>query len=348
MSDFPTANFSGTDDGLFTVAEIRQLMAAEFDRALRYQYPLVFMAIGVDRIDHLKDLYGFESKAVILRSVTDLLQSVSRTADFLGCLVEDRILTLFPYTPPAGAAAIANRLLSGARELKFDGDGHTLQVTLSVGASHNQTSTPLSYEDMIRTGEAALAEARGGGGDRYLVREPKLLSPESAPIPLPVPSPVTPAPAPPAAPPQAPPLSSPDPRQEGELFERLRDFLSEHTIAKPDVRGMEKEILDSVLKVLRDEREKSREQREAKAPDPHAEQIELMHRRISKLSGMLDRTEGELRRLAGKSTQADQGIASIYDEVQGIADDENDSDLKKEMMAQIFQANLDLKVRSGL
>lgn len=345
MSDFPTANFSGTDDGLFTVAEIRQLMAAEFDRALRYQYPLVFMAIGVDRIDHLKDLYGFESKAVILRSVTDLLQSVSRTADFLGCLVEDRILTLFPYTPPAGAAAIADRLLSGARELKFDGDGHTLQITLSVGSSHNQTSTPLSYEDMVRTGEEALAEARAGGGDRYLVREPKLLSPEPGAIRLPTPGPVAPAPA---TRPAAPPLTPPDPSREGELFERLKDFLSEHTVTKPDVRGMEKEILDSVLKALRDERDKSREQRETKTADPHAEQIELMHRRISKLSGMLDRTESELRRLSGKAAQKDEGIASIYDEVQGIDDDESDSGLKKEMMAQIFQANLDLKVRSGL
>ncbi len=351
MSDFPTANFSGSDDGLFTVAEIRALMEAEFDRALRYQYPLVFMALVVDRLEHLQDLYGYESKGVILRSVTDLLQSVSRSSDFLGCLVEDRVLVLLPYTTPQGADAIARRLLSGARSLKFDGDGNMLQVTVSIGASHNQGDSPHAYVDLIRTAESALTEARAEGGDRYLVRE-------AAPPPtrLRRRSDARGGPSPHSAPGAAPtPLPATDPSEEAALFDRIREYL----VLQGDLpgsgatrsEGLEQEIVSSVVKAIRMEREAERADQVAQPP-PQAQpapanagdndRLELLERRLSKLSDSLSSTEQVLTRIA-QTGAPDEGIASIYRGVQGLSDDEPEGERKQEMMSQIFQANLELQ-----
>ena len=39
----------------------------------------------------------------------------------------------------------------------------------------------------------------------------------------------------------------------------------------------------------------------------------------------------------------DDGIASIYRDVQGLSSDEANAEAKKEMMAQIFQANVLLR-----
>lgn len=337
MSQFPTANFTGTDDGLFTVAEIRRLMAAEFDRSLRYQYPLVLMAIGIDRLDHLQDLYGFESKAVILRSVTDLLQAVSRSSDFLGCLVDDHILAMFPHANPEGASLISRRLLSGSRKLKFDGDGHTLQVTLSVGASHNQTVTPHGYEELTRAAQEALTQARAGGGDRYVVREPSLIK-------------------------DGPPASSPGTGQirvesvreavpilteedQVELFDRIRAYLVAQGDLVPaggpniDGKSIEKEILSNVLESLRKEHPPA----SSAAPD-QSRQIQLLERRIQKLSDSLTSTEAALRTV--QTAPSDSGVPSIYKTIQGLGDTDPNAESKKAMMAQIFQANRELRVKS--
>ena len=354
MSDFPTANFSGNDDGLFTVAEIRALMEAEFDRALRYQYPLAFMALVVDRLEHLQDLYGFESKAVILRSVTDLLKSVSRSSDFLGCLVEDRVLILLPYTTTEGAEAIARRLISGARTLQFDGDGNMLHITVSIGVSHNQGATPHTYADLVQTAEGALGQARSEGGDRCIVKE---AAPPAARLRRRTDS----TPAAPAA---------PSPTDEVALFDRIREYL----VLQGDIppggaatrsEGLEKEIVSSVIKALRIEREAERQAeqaRETEAPPAPAQpqpqvqaqpqgdpaedrRLELLERRLTKLSDSLSSTERTLSKIA-QAGAPDEGIASIYREVQGISEDEPDSERKREMMSQIFQANLDLHERT--
>ena len=102
MSGFPSVNFSETEEGLFSPAEVRRLMRVEFDRAKRYGYPAAAMLVEVDRLEYLHDLYGWESKQEILRSVIRLLRSTTRDSDFLGCMHADRILVVFPHTPVHG------------------------------------------------------------------------------------------------------------------------------------------------------------------------------------------------------------------------------------------------------
>ena len=84
MSAFANATFSSSQADLFTPEEIRTLMRGEFDRAQRYRFPIVCMMVGVDRIESLSDLYGYDSKRDILNSVSDLLKGVTRASDFLG------------------------------------------------------------------------------------------------------------------------------------------------------------------------------------------------------------------------------------------------------------------------
>ena len=167
-----TESHSPADRSLFTLAQIQHLMRVEFNRAQRYDYPIVCMLIAIDRLGHLRDLYGFEAKEDILEGVVGLLKSGTRSSDFLGRMADDRLLAVVPHTPPEGADVLARRLLEGARALSFVADGRTIQVTLSIGASHNSGGSTLFFDAMLASAEDALAEAAAQGGDRIEVLDP--------------------------------------------------------------------------------------------------------------------------------------------------------------------------------
>lgn len=74
----------------------------------------------------------------------------------------------------------------------------------------------------------------------------------------------------------------------------------------------------------------------------HLRQIDLLERRIAKLSLQLKGTEANLRRIAAMKN-VDLGIGSIYHGVQGLADEDEAREAKKTLLQAIFQANLELK-----
>jgi hypothetical protein len=76
--------------------------------------------------------------------------------------------------------------------------------------------------------------------------------------------------------------------------------------------------------------------------EAHRRQIDILERRIAKLTHLLEETEDNLRRIAGMKG-IDPGMSSIYRTVQGLSSHEEAFALKKQLMKKIFQANLDLK-----
>ena len=72
-------------------------------------------------------------------------------------------------------------------------------------------------------------------------------------------------------------------------------------------------------------------------------QIDLLERRVRKLAALLEMREEELQRLL--ADPGEQGIASIYERVQGIQEDGPRGDLKRLLMSKIYEANLKLQER---
>lgn len=159
----------GTAD-LFSLTQIRHLMRVEFGRAQRYGYPVTCLMIEVDRLGYLRDLYGYEMKENVLEDVIELLQAQTRSCDFLGRQMDDRLMAVLPHTPADGGTVAAERLLSAARALSFEGDGRDLHITLSVGQAHYENDNTLFFDELVDAAEAALNQASGAGGDRLVAR----------------------------------------------------------------------------------------------------------------------------------------------------------------------------------
>lgn len=172
MSEVRSGEFQEAESSLFSLSQIMHLMRVEFGRAQRYGYPLTVLAIAVDRIGHLRDLYGYDAKEAILDQVGRTLIAETRTCDFLGRLMDDRLLAVIPHTGSDGAQVLAQRLLAGVRTLKFESGPKEVRVTISIGATALSDARTMFFDTLVATAESALAEAAEAGGDRLVMRDP--------------------------------------------------------------------------------------------------------------------------------------------------------------------------------
>jgi diguanylate cyclase (GGDEF)-like protein len=341
MPEFQTVRLSDTGHSLFSAADVERLMRAEFDRARRHKHPLVVMLVAVDRLVQLQDLYGWESKEEILRAVVSMLRATMRDSDLLGLTQDDRLLLVFPHTLPESAALLARRLTTGARKLRFDRDGRTLRVTLSVGGANNRQPGEPSFETLVAVAAEGLSVADAAGGDRYVEtelyqlherRERQREKARAAAGEAPGPEPIVVA------------VPGPEPLQGGLPALSPEDPVGQALIELLAAQGFDGQHLvgiapEDVARAIRRSLEQKRAQQAAPlpaagpAPDKD-EQIDVLERR-----GM---TEEELRRVAAMKG-VEFGLPSIYKTVQGLRGHESNYERKKDMMRTIFQANLELK-----
>lgn len=312
MPLLPFASLSTPEQGLFSPEELRSLMEKELSRSRRYGYEMVLLSIGVDRIDSLGDIYGHDSKAHVIEEIVRLLTASTRSCDYLGCLMGDRILALFPHTTEIGAKSISNRLIAATHELEFSADGPQVSVTVTVGIAEPDKDRDL--EALISKATEACRDGQEAGGDRWLVWE-------------------APAPAP-ALSQSAPDLSKLDPTTMSALMDemlkaKMRKIFESMGEKFPDLAGRDSEVLALALKKMTSDRHHQ------------DEKLDVLERRIARLSHNLGLTDEQLQR-AMEMGVIETGIASINDGTQGLNDSSADHQLKKDMMSAIYEANKEI------
>lgn len=101
---------------------------------------------------------------------------------------------------------------------------------------------------------------------------------------------------------------------------------------------LEQKLMELVMDVVSGERQAAETARKALQD----RDVENLQRRIKKLNDTLAQTEQRLQQVAAMK-QVDGGISSIYREVQGLDANGEQVGKKKELMADIFKANLKLQ-----
>lgn len=331
MSEFHTSSFRGAAAGLFTKAQIEDLMRVEFERSQRYGYPAVCFVIAVDRLDGLQDLYGSESRAEILLSVVEVLTSRTRASDFFGCLDDDRIVALISHMDMDAAEALAQRVLRGCRGLEFQSDGRTLRVSVSIGLAHTGERPPEGYDDLREIADTGVEVALAAGGDRVIARaglqaelEDLQTELEEATLTLQVEQEAL-----------VEETEEVRERKEALVLSQIEEIFSSGLEDSPEAQRIRAEM----MALARAQAEGDRERVIAEKVREHTGTIELLERRISKLTAALGATEEELVRVA-RLKDVDLGLSSIYRTVQGVSQEDTQADRKLDMMKDIFEANV--------
>lgn len=343
MANTATLSFSRNGRGLFTREEIQSLMQIEFERAARYTYPIACMLIEVDHLSQIQTVHGHESKEEVLFSVIDLVKKATRAGDLLGYIVDDRLMAVIPHTHPVAAKALAERLLTGARELVFSLDDRTIRITLSIGLSHNQDPGAKSFGTLARVAEEGVSVAENAGGDRCVQTELyQLYEKERTPV------------------------SREDiedllTRAEAMGYrQRLEGLVAGGEDLEAAAGRVADEIIDRAVADARQGWEQEVEELRAQVADKVANgpsgsagdssaeaesykrEVEQLNRRLAKLTASLELTEQEIVRLR-QLKDVDDGVQSIYREVQGLDTSDARNEIKKELMGEIFKANLHLQ-----
>ena len=321
-----------------SVGQMLHLMQLEMERAQEHGFPISCLMIG---LDHEGDEDAQSYRRERLTEVFRLLKVVTFRKKVRGLGLTERrfVLALFPHAKPNQAAEIADELIGSFRERGLQAQNsaglvHSRACTISVGIGHNSHMGPMSFQILIEEAEAGLCFAKANGGDHSVqLRD----------------------------------VESELDRLREELEVTIREFKAQSETQTREQAGAEEDwgraLIGKIVQAFNDQPEQSasvvrveravihlvksevgrwQEISASRHVSDSQVQIELLERRIEKLTEHLDKTEAELRRVAAMKA-IDSGIASLYDSVQGLSSSDSDFERKNEMLKGIFEANFALQ-----
>lgn len=160
------ARSSAQAGSVLGLTQIQQLAKLEFARAKRYKYPITVAVCRIDRIDSLADLYGQDSRSLLMDELVKLYACRGRMTDILGRLGEERLLWILPHTGASAALVAAERIRRGVEELEISSGKKLLRVSLSIGLASFAAGDTLFLDSLVYQAERALERAQDSGGNR--------------------------------------------------------------------------------------------------------------------------------------------------------------------------------------
>lgn len=171
MAEHDSVESFSSEAGLFSYAQILHLLKIEFSRARRYGYPLTCCLFQVDRLENLKDLYGYKVRDKIEETTVSIVHQLSRSSDFLGKIGE-RMIMILPHTDDEGVRILMDRVRQKVRDTAFDVDGRPVQVTISAGIATYRDRNTLFFDSIIKNAESTLNQVVARGGNGVAVHSP--------------------------------------------------------------------------------------------------------------------------------------------------------------------------------
>lgn len=312
-------------------AQMLHLMRLEVDRAIRHEYAISCMVIGLDGYD-AEELRGH--RHTLLPAVFHQLKEVTFHNDVrgLGLWTDQFVFAVFPHVTPERIGELAAEMIARAENVPAPAEDAP-EPTLSIGVSHNLHPGPVSFELLVEESETGMGLAASGGGNRVVQardveREIDRLRAEVE-------------------------------RQIADIHEHqealfgdsdLEDSWGKNLVAQtialferePDQSEGVLRLQKEVIALIKGEVERWRNSSTVTKLVESQSQIEVLERRVAKLTDSLGLTENALNKVASMKN-IDLGVSSIYRTVQGLNPEDGQADQKKAMLTSIFEANLELQ-----
>lgn len=146
------------------------ILQREYNRALRYSYPMSLIMLDLDNFKQCNDRFGHTAGDEVLRVVGEVLRKNLRDSDIPARYGGEEFAVILPHTPLTGARVAAERIRKLVEQLKFHfGDPPVeYQITISGGVAA-LGPTILSPDDIVRAADEALLRAKEKGKNRIEV-----------------------------------------------------------------------------------------------------------------------------------------------------------------------------------
>ncbi len=313
--------------------QMLHLMRLEVERALRQRYPISCLMFG---LDGFVDSELLLHRKVLMPLFFQELKAVTFERDIrgLGIWTEGFELAVFPHVAPEDLQELAQALLERARSVRHETLPASVPISISIGISHNLHPGEVSFASMVEEAEGGMGLARTAGGDR--IGEWRAVETELEKLKVELEH-------------QLKEIAEVqdkifgDQKEEEDLFGRnlvtkvLTLFQDESDHSEAVVR-LEKEV----IALLKTELAAWSQTSSASKLLASQKQIENLERRVAKLTESLSATESALKQIAA-AKNIDLGVASIFRNVQGLTLEDALYEAKREMLKNIFEANVALR-----
>ncbi|MFL6657970.1 MAG: diguanylate cyclase [Massilia sp.] len=162
-------------DGLTGVSNRRafnEALEGEWRRCARAQMPISLIMVDIDHFKLFNDAYGHqEGDACLQQAAAAMRRAAMRPQDVVARYGGEEFAILLPQEDIGGAEAVARKVLE---EIAFMGIAHESSsvgpwVTVSMGVASMTPSDQVESDQLVRTADALLYEAKAGGRNRYRV-----------------------------------------------------------------------------------------------------------------------------------------------------------------------------------
>lgn len=153
-------------DGLTQTANKRALqdfLEKEVARARRYGRNLSILMLDLDHFKHVNDRYGHLTGDVVLKEVAATIQQRVRREELFARYGGEEFVIVLPETNVSGALEFSEvlRKMVEAKVISFE--GHSIQVTVSIGVAQFNPFVHLTPEDLLRAADQNLYIAKSRG-----------------------------------------------------------------------------------------------------------------------------------------------------------------------------------------
>lgn len=150
--------------GLYNHSAMTDLIQQSVNESLRYNHPISVVMFDLDHFKKVNDTYGHPFGDHVLRTVSKVLQDLTRDVDYPSRFGGEEFLLLMPYTNRTGAHISAERIRQTISELEWQPKEFRLTISAGVTAIDNDTA-----ESLASRADQNLYRAKKEGRNRVVV-----------------------------------------------------------------------------------------------------------------------------------------------------------------------------------
>jgi len=157
--------------GVLNRRSFEELLGREVLRAIEHNLPLSVIMIDIDHFKQYNDTYGHLQGDVALKTVTRVVESNSRTEDFVARYGGEEFIVVLPGIKIDKAIEIAEKMRKSVADAKITASNKDIpegfeKVTISLGVASLGKE---GIKDMLERADKALYEAKREGRNKIKV-----------------------------------------------------------------------------------------------------------------------------------------------------------------------------------
>lgn len=147
----------------------REFLQAEMEKLLEEakldDRAATLAVVGVESLHIIRDLYGGELTAEILRIVASLFEEPDAKGRVLGWTEGLRFVALFTECTLEHATELSSQVIERVRDVDLKAGKHRLNLAPNVGLAHSQHAADFKFDTLLQvaTEGAEIASSSGGG-----------------------------------------------------------------------------------------------------------------------------------------------------------------------------------------